>query len=124
MQLLTLVVYSVYVLPNLKLDTSCFLVFSAWVTKHMKARKQIDVKPSRVFRPKASLHNLSRRKSVRLELTTTKKNCRCNRLRVKKKARGSGRYLIIASNVGGIMKVKAMKRMEDRQEIARMVRRC
>ena len=99
-------------------------VFSAWVRKHIKASNQIDVKPSRVFRRKPSLHNLSRTNSVRLELTTTKKPCRCNKLRVKKKARGSGRYLIIASNVSGIMKVKAMKRMEDRQEIARIVRRC
>jgi septum formation inhibitor MinC len=95
-----------------------FLVFSAWVTKHDKRTNQIEVNVSRKFRMLKAFPNAG---TLTLDLSVTKKNCRCNKLLGKKKAR---RFLILASSEGGSLKVKAMKKMEKKQEIEKMAKQC
>ena len=98
-------------------------MFSAWVTRKSRHNDRIEVKPSRIFLRKSSVV-LNAKGSVRLAVSHNENHCRCNRLRVKKRARGGGRYLIIGDKVGGKMEVTALKRMEDRHEITKMVKQC
>ncbi|XP_046859191.1 secreted frizzled-related protein 2-like [Xenia sp. Carnegie-2017] len=97
-------------------------VISAWVPRHNRKGRYIHVKISRVFRQSSAyVRNVLQSPSTTLALFTAPKGCRCRR-RLKQR---SGRFLIIGRMESGrVLWVTALKKMQDRRMIRKIINKC